>query len=139
MDMDLRRKRKMGKATEFVERMRKVQKEAGVVLVKAQKEMKIQMDRRRKEVEVWKVREKVMSSMKDLVFKERPARKLMDQYIGLYTIDEIMSTYVVKLQLPTSIRIHLVVDTSKAVQYKDQVEGQRKEEVKPIEIEGVKE
>jgi len=101
--------------------------------------MKIQMDRRRKEVEVWKVREKVMSSIKDLVFKERPARKLMDQYIGLYTIDEIMSTYVVKLQLPTSIRIHLVVDTSKAVQYKDQVEGQRKEEVKPIEIEGVKE
>jgi len=50
--------------------------------------------------------------MKDLVFKERLARKLVDQYVGLYIIDEVVSktTNAVKLQLPTSIRIHLVMN-----------------------------
>ena len=53
-----------------------------------------------------------MLSMKDLVFKERLAKKLVDQYIGPYTIEEIVSTNVVKLQLPTLMRIHLVVNVS---------------------------
>ena len=78
MDVDLRRKEKMEKATEFVERMRKVQKEAGAVLAKAQEEIKRQADRGRKKAEVWKVGDKIMLSTKDLVFKKRLARKLVD-------------------------------------------------------------
>jgi len=35
MGVDLRRKEKMEKATEFVERMRRVQKEIGATLMKA--------------------------------------------------------------------------------------------------------
>ena len=50
--------------------------------------------------------------MKDLVFKERLARKLIDQYIGLYIIDKVVSTNVIKLKLLTSIRIYLVVNVS---------------------------
>jgi len=50
--------------------------------------------------------------MKDLVFKKRPAKKLVDQYIGPYTINKAISTNVVKLQLPNSIRIHPVVNIS---------------------------
>jgi len=38
-----------------------------------------------------------MLSMKNLMFKKRPERKLVDQYVGLYFIDEIASTNVVKL------------------------------------------
>jgi len=38
-----------------------------------------------------------MLSIKDLVFKERPARKLVDQYIGPYTIEKVISTNAVKL------------------------------------------
>ena len=37
------------------------------------------------------------------------------------------------------MRIHLVVNVSWIVQYKDQVKGQRKKEVKPIEVKEVKE
>jgi len=37
------------------------------------------------------------------------------------------------------MRIHLVVNVSQIVRYKEQVEGQKKEEGKLIEIEGVKE
>ena len=37
------------------------------------------------------------------------------------------------------MRIYLVVNVSQIVQYKEQVERQKKEETKPIEVEGVKE
>jgi len=37
------------------------------------------------------------------------------------------------------MRIHLVVNVSQIVLYKEQVKGQKKEEGKPIEVEGVEE
>jgi len=37
------------------------------------------------------------------------------------------------------MRIHLVVNVSQIVQYKEQVKGQKKEEGKPVKVEGVKE
>ena len=37
------------------------------------------------------------------------------------------------------MRIHLVVNVSQIVRYKEQVKGQRKEEGKPVEIETVEE
>jgi len=40
--------------------------------------MKRQVNRERKETEVWKVRDKIMLNMKDLMFKKRLARKLVD-------------------------------------------------------------
>jgi len=46
VDMDIRRKGKVEKTAEFVERIRKVQEKAGVILRKAQEEMKRQADRR---------------------------------------------------------------------------------------------
>ena len=106
---------------------------------KAQEVIKRQADRERKNSEEWKKGDRVMLSTKDLAFKERPARKLVDQYIGLYTIEEMVSTNVVKLQLSTSIRIHLVVNVSWIVQYREQVEEQKKEEIKLIEVEDIKE
>ena len=37
------------------------------------------------------------------------------------------------------MRIHLVINVSQVVRYKEQVKGQKKEEEKPVEVEGVKE
>ena len=139
MGGDIRKRGKVEKATEFVKRMKKVYEEAEAALKKAQEDMKRQADKRRKETEDWKKRNRVLLSTKDLVFKERPARKLVDQYVGPYTIEEVVSTNTVKLRLPTSMRIHPVVNVSRIVQYKEQVEGQKKEEEKPIEIERVEE
>ena len=110
IEIDIRRKEKMEKATEFAVRMKRIQEEIGVVLKKAQEEMKRQADRGRKKAEVWKVEDRVMLSTKDLVFKKRPAKKLVDQYVDLYIIDKVVN--VIKLQLPTSMRIHLVVNIS---------------------------
>jgi len=63
----------------------------------------------------------------------------MERYVGLYTIKEIVSMNTVKLQLPSSMRIHPVVNVSQIVQYKEQIEGQKKEEEKLVEVEGIKE
>jgi len=139
MGGNIRKRGKVEKAMEFVERMKKVHEEAGAVLKKAQEDMKRQSDKGRKETEDWKKEDRVLLSTKDLVFKERLVRKLVDQYVGPYTIKEVVSTNAVKLRLPTSMRIHLVVNVSQIVQYKKQVKGQKKEEGKSIEIEGVKE
>ena len=38
-----------------------------------------------------------MLSTKDLVFKERPAHKLMERYVRLYVIEEVVSSNAVKL------------------------------------------
>jgi len=80
--------------------------------MRAQEEIKRQTDRGRREAENWKVGDKVMLSTKDLMFKERPVKKLVDRFIGPYTIDEVISTNVIKLRLPTSIRIHPLVNIS---------------------------
>ena len=52
MGVDIRRKGKIEKVIEFAERMKKVQKEVGVVLKKAQEEMKWQANKGRKKAEV---------------------------------------------------------------------------------------
>ena len=78
-------------------------------------------------------------SIKDLVFKERPIKKLMERYVEPYTIEKIVSSNVVKLQLPSLMRIHPVVNVSQIVRYKEQVKGQKKEKGKPVEVKEVEE
>jgi len=97
MGGDIRKKRKVESATEFMERMKKVHEEAGAALKKTQEEMKRCADRSRKETERWKKGDRVLLSTKDLVFKERPVQKLTERYVGPYTIEEVVSTNTVKL------------------------------------------
>jgi len=78
MGGNIRKRGKVEKAMEFVERMKKVHEEAGAVLKKAQEDMKRQTDKGRKETEDWKKEDRVLLSTKDLMFKERPVRKLVD-------------------------------------------------------------
>ena len=79
----------------------------------------------------------MLLSTKDLVFKERLTKKLMERYVGLYTIEKVVLSNAVKLQLPSLMRIYPVVNVSQIVWYKEQVKEQKKEEGKLIEVEGV--
>ena len=139
MGGDIRKKGKVESATELVERMKKVHEEAEAALKKTQEEMKRYVDRGRKEAENWKKGDKVLLSTKDLVFKERLSKKLMERYVGPYVIEEAVSSNVVKLRLPSSMRIHPVVNVSQIVRYREQVKGQKKEEGKPVEVDRVEE
>ena len=139
MGTDIRRKSKVENAMEFIERMRRVQEKAKAVLRKVQEEMRRQADKGRQEVKEWKKREKVMLSTKDLVFKERLAKKLTERYMGPYEIEKVVSKNVVKLKLPVSIKNYPMVNVSRVVRCRELVKRQRIEEPKPIEGEGVEE
>ena len=86
MGGDIRKKEKVESTTEFVEKMKKIHEEAEAVLRKMQEEMKQYADRNRRETEEWKKEDRVLLSTKDLVFKERPVRKLTERYVGLYIL-----------------------------------------------------
>ena len=139
MGGDIRKKGKVENMTEFAERMKKVHEKAGAALKRTQEEMKRYADHSRKEPKDWKKGDKVLLSTKDLVFKERPMRKLTERYIGPYAIEKVVSINTVKLRLLMSMRIYLVVNISWIVWYKEQVEEQKKEQGRPVEVEGVEE
>ena len=79
-----------------------------------------------------------MLSTKKLVFKGRPTKKLMKRYVRLYIVEEILEN-AIKLKLLAFMWIHPVVNISWVVRYKKQVEEQKKEEVKLVEVKRVKE
>ena len=61
--------------------------------------------------------------------------KLTEQFVGPYKVKRIILTNAVKLELPSSIKIHLVVNVSRVQKYRDQVEGQKKKHSLSIIIE----
>ena len=80
-----------------------------------------------------------MLSIKDWVFKEKPAKKLIERYVGSYIVEEVVSKNVAKLKLLASIRIYLVVDISRIVRYRKLVKKQKIKEPKPVEVDRVEE
>ena len=141
MGFDIRKKGKNEKAEEFVKEMKKRHEETRAVLVKSQEEMKRQADRNRKEVEEYRVDDKVLISTKDFLKEliKRATMKLMEKFIGPYVVRKIVSENAVELELLASLRIHPVVNVRRIVKYREQVEGQKKIQPPSIEIAGKKE
>lgn len=126
-------------AMTFVEKMRKVCKEAQVALQKAREEMKKFADRRRAEAPRFKVGDKVWLETKYLQIK-RPNKKLSDEQVGPFIILEIINPNAIKLDLPESIPIHNVVNISRLRPYTPpQMKGQLSPPPPPLEIEGEEE
>jgi len=59
--------------------------------------------------------------------------------VGPYQVKGIISTNIIELNLPSMVKIHLVVNVSRVHRYKDQVEGQKKEWPALVIIEGKEE
>jgi len=87
--------------------------------------MKKFANRRRGEGEEYKVGDLVLLSMKDLKWqmKGRRSEKLIERFVGPYKVKGIVSSNVIELELPKSIRIYPVVNISRVRLYKPQVEG----------------
>ena len=91
--------------------------------------MKKYANRHRGEAEEYRVGDLVLFSTKDLKYQMvgRRMEKLTKRFIGLYKVKSIVSTNIIELELPSTIRIHPVVNVSKVRRYTSQVEGQKKE------------
>jgi len=103
--------------------------------------MKKYADRRRSEVNEYKVGDLVMLSTKDLKYQMvgRRTEKLMERFVGPYKVQKIVSLNTVKLELPSTVKIHLVVNISRIQHYVVQVEGQKKKQLASVIIEGEEE
>ena len=136
-----RKKGKYQGAEKFIEKMKEIQEEAKVALGKAQEEMKKYADRRRGEVNDYRVGDLVMLSTKDLKYQMvgRRTEKLTERFVGPYKIKKIISSNAVELELSSTVKIHPVVNVSRIQWYVEQVEGQRKEKPAPVIIEGEEE
>jgi len=115
MGFKMRRKGKYKGVEKFVIKMKEVQEKAKAALGKAQEEMKKYTDRKRAEVDEYKVGDLVMLSTKDLKYQmvRRRTEKLMERFVGPYKIKKIVSSNAVELELLSTIKIHLVVNVSR--------------------------
>jgi len=95
--------------------MKEIQEEAKAVLGKVQEEMKKYVDRKRGEVDNYKVGDLVMLSTKDLKYQmvRRRTGKLTERFVSPYKIKKIVSLNTVELELPSTVRIHPVVNVSR--------------------------
>ena len=141
MGFELRKKEKYEGVEKFAKRMKNVQEEAKAALQKAQKDMKKYADKERGKVEEYRVGDLVLLSTKDLKYQMVGKRmdKFTECFVEPYKVKAIISSNAIELDLPTTVRIHPVVNVSRVQWYKSQVEGQRKEAPQPVVIEGEKE
>ena len=71
--------------------------------------------------------------------RKRATKKLMEKFIRPYVVKKIVSENVVELELLAVLKIYLVVNVRRIVKYKEQVEGQKKIPLPPVEVAGEKE
>jgi len=114
MGFEMRKKGKHERAKKFAEKMKNVQEEAKTALQKVQEEMKWYADRERGEVEEYRVGDLVLLSTKDLKYQmvRRHMDKFMECFVGPYKVKAIISSNAIELDLPTTVRIHSVVNVS---------------------------
>ena len=58
----------------------------------------------------------------------------MERFVGPYKVKAIISSNVVELELPPTIKIHPVVNVSWIKRYVGQVDGQRRETPQPMVV-----
>jgi len=103
--------------------------------------MKKYTDRKKVEVDDYKVKNLVMLSTKDLKYQivGRRTEKLTERFVGPYRIKKIVLLNAVKLELSNTIKIHLVVNVSKIQCYVRQAEEQKKKQPALVIIKGKEE
>jgi len=141
MGFEERKKGRYAGGEKFIKKMKEIQEEAKAVLGKAQADIKKYADKKRSNIEKYKVGDLVMLSTKDLKYQMvgRRTEKLTERFVGPYKVREIISLNTVKLELPSTVKIYPVVNVSRIRQYIEQVEGQKKEQPALVIIEGEEE
>ena len=61
---------------------------------------------------------------------------MIERFVGPYKVKKIILSNTVELELSSTVKIHPVVNVSRIQKYIGQVEGQRKEQLAPVIIEG---
>jgi len=106
MEFEGRKKGKYKGAKKFIEKMKEMQEETKATLEKTQEKMKKYADRKRGEVDNYKVENLVMLSTKDLKYQ---TEKLTKRFVRSYKVKKIVSSNMIELELSSTVRIHPVL------------------------------
>jgi len=103
--------------------------------------MKRYADRERGEMEEYKVDDLVLLSTKDLKYQmaRRCTEKFTECFVEPYKVKAIILSNAIELELPSIIKIYLVINVSWIWRYKLQIKGQRKEIPQLVVIKGEEE
>jgi len=114
MGFEGRKKGKYQGEKKFIEKIKEIQ-EVKAALGRVQEEIKKYADKKREEVDDYKVGDLVILSTKDLKYQivRRKTEKLTERFIGLYKIKKIILSNAVELELPSTVKIHLVINVSR--------------------------
>jgi len=87
--------------------------------------MKKYANKKRGKVNEYKVEDLVMLSTKDLKYQMvgRRMEKLTERFVDPYKVKKIILVNAVELELPSTIRVYLVVNISRIHRYIGQVKG----------------
>ena len=107
-----KKKEKYVGVEKFVEKMKEIQEEAKAALRKVQEDMRKYADRKRSDVDEYNL---VMLSTKDLKYQmvRRRTEKLTERFVSPYKVKKVVLSNVVKLELPSIVKIHPVVNVSR--------------------------
>jgi len=80
-----------------------------------QEEMKKYTNRKRAEVDKYKIGDLVMLSTKDLKYQivRKRTEKLTERFVGPYKVKKIVLSNAVELELPSTVRIYPVVNVNR--------------------------
>ena len=118
--------------------MKEIHEEASAVLSKACDNMTRYADQHRGSALEYKVGDKVWLDTKDIKIN-RPSQKLAEQQLDPFKIIKIVSPNAIKLKLPTSFKIHDIINVSQVRPYKPQVIGQHVTPSEAVEVKGTSE
>ena len=106
MEFKVRRKEKYKRAEKFMTKMKEIQEKVKAVLEKMQEEMKKYTDRKKAEVDEYRVGNLMMFSTKDLKSQMVGKRieKLMEKFVEPYKIKKVISLNAVELELPSIVK-----------------------------------
>jgi len=115
MGFEGRKKEKYAGVEKFVEKVKEIQKEAKAVLKKTQENMRKYTNRKRSDVDEYKVGDLVMLSTKDLKYQMVGGRtkKLTERFVRPYKVKKVVSSNAVELELSSTVKIHPVVNVSR--------------------------
>ena len=102
-------------------------------LKQAQDKMKSQADEHQSNAPIYQSGDQVWLSMDNLCLPQK-SKKLSEKWIGPYPVVKMVGTNAVKLCLPRSMQIHLVINISHLKPYKEHLPGQLTVRPGPMEV-----
>jgi hypothetical protein len=122
-----------GTSEEMATKIKEVQEELKSTLARVSECHKQYYDKATRKLPQWEIGSKVWVKHDEAISMSRPSKKLEYKWLGPYEITEHISDMAYKLKLPTSMKIHPVINTDRLQEAKpDEIPGREHPRPEPV-------